>query len=98
MSFRIYDASYQTRDFLLKINFEEMLVPGAHFGDDANTCHFAVYDHQIRSGPDKRVFFIGTRFFSKYYIVFDQSHLDSGEAFYIQVGIAHKNEDNLAGK
>ena len=68
MSFRLYDG---VTTFSLVINFEEMLVPGARFGDDANTCHLAVYDHGIRYGPDKKVFFIGTRFFSKYYIVFD---------------------------
>ena len=80
----------------MDFSFDDMLQPGSKFGEDDKTCHITVYDHGLMSNPQRKFFYVGARYFSKYYIVFDQSKVEKQS--FIQIGFALKNEDNLAGK
>lgn len=49
--------------FDLQFPFSEMVLSGTVFGEDDNWCHITVYDHEMRSSPQKRIFYVGARYF-----------------------------------
>lgn len=60
------------------IDEEELLIPGFHFGDDADTCYIPVFEsgfNSLTNSKGTEVSYIGNIFTANHYMVYDQSPL-----------------------
>jgi len=57
-----------------EIDTEELYISGLEFGENDNKCYIPVFKHGATASI-KNLIMVGNTFFSKYYVVFDQSTL-----------------------
>jgi hypothetical protein len=70
------------------IPIRDLLAPGADFGDRADYCYIGVFESQ--SGVDD-LWEIGSKFFRRYYVVYDASVYQERDQDFLLLGIAPKN-------